>query len=942
MKKTATQVGSGQQAKSDLNLPAPSQAVLDLDSAVSGHGVTAEAPVQSQNTAQESSVSVADGGDETAQEPLALSLKQVRDNEAWGDKSWKDQLPRLESLALPLLAVGAESTQSPGERKAPADLRTGRLLSGWTTAKHSGAQIKNACSKVIAAGTRTGKDAHGLVVFDIDGETAVSWCLEHRCDPAATPTWQIHRNTDESRLKVAFRLTEQQQQQLGQIKTKVETKPPITDDTGKPIAKGEAVELFHGTGQVIVLGRHHKSKGHYFWPDAMGPENLAPAPECWWQAALTIAGDTTKTTATKARSTGKGDWRSLNPCPICGRDTTSYCSQHKDGKTIRCFHGSTFKPPMGLKAGDEITDKQGTIWAFSKVQGNGDVFSVFVAPDPDRRRKTAKTDNTRSKPTITSAGIQAVLDARGSGWRPQKEGPPMRTEMAIGDFSGRLTYVLGSRLGFDELALMPAVDRVPLKDWEVSLLHGELSEAGWVIGSKAAEAGLLLAARRNPFHPVREYLKRVETDPTISAFDLDKVAPDFFRAASALHKMMVRKWLIGAVARAMDPGCQMDYCLVAQSDVQGIGKSSGFQELASPEWFTSTIPDQDKDWTLNVHCCWIFELAELESLTGAKAAGKIKNMLTTTTDLVRVPYGKVPERMKRPSVFCATVNKRVFLRDDTGNRRFWVVPIEGTEKLDRAGLAAARDGIWKAAVLAYRSGELPMLPDGLADASEQQNDDFREQDVWMPAISKYLNRRQQEQHIPVQACELLDHIGMASDRQIPRDAKRVRELAESLGWRHQQRRTTGGERKLGLWPGVATAATVATQAATQADPSDANRFSRVATLATQKSEDQSLKTKKQEQEQQPDDKCGDFSVATVATQSDPSDTNGSSGNPSSVARVATPNSQPEWHQKARLLRDANPDMDYLPLALKLQTDCGVMVTGKQVREMLEQDDPRAA
>jgi hypothetical protein len=331
------------------------------------------------------------------------------------------------------------------------------------------------------------------------------------CDPAATPTWQIHRNTDESRLKVAFRLTEQQQQQLGQIKTKVETKPPIEDDTGKVIAKGEAVELFHqGGSQVIVLGQHHKSKGHYFWPDAMGPENLAPVPECWWQAALTIAGDTTKTTTTKAKSTGKGDWRSLNPCPICGRYTTSYCSQHKDGKTIRCFHGSTFKPPMGLKAGDEITDKQGTIWAFSKVQGNGDVFSVFVAPDPDRRRRTAKTVNSRSKPTITSTGIQAVLDARGSGWRPQKEGPPIRSKMAIGDFSGRLTSELGNRLGFDEVALMPAVDRVPLKDWEVSLLHGELSEAGWIIGSEAAEAGLLLAARRNPFHPVREYLKRVE------------------------------------------------------------------------------------------------------------------------------------------------------------------------------------------------------------------------------------------------------------------------------------------------------------------------------------------------------------------------------------------------------------------------------------------------
>jgi predicted P-loop ATPase len=600
---------------------------------------------------------------------------------------------------------------------------------------------------------------------------------------------------------------------------------------------------------------------------------------------------------------------------------------------------------MGLKAGDEITDKQGTIWAFSKVQGTGDVFSVFVAPDPDRRRKTAKTVNSRSKPTITSTGIQAVLDARGSGWRPQKEGPPIRSKMAIGDFSGRLTSELGNRLGFDEVALMPAVDRVPLKDWEVSLLHGELSEAGWIIGSEAAEAGLLLAARRNPFHPVREYLKRVEADPAIAAFDLDQVAPRFFRAASALHKMMVRKWLIGAVARAMDPGCQMDYCLVLQSDIQGIGKSSELQELASPEWFTSTIPDQDKDWTLNVHCCWIFELAELESLTGAKAAGKIKNMLTTTTDLVRVPYGKVPERMKRPSVFCATVNKRVFLRDDTGNRRFWVVPIEGTEKLDRAGLAAARDGIWKAAVLAYRKGEKPMLPEGLADASEQQNDDFRERDVWMPLLTKYLSRRQQEQHIPVQAGEFLEHIGMASERQNTYHGKRVRELAESLGWRHQQKRAKGGERKLGLWPQVATSATSATGVATGPNASEASASNGVATSATSKSEDQSLKTKKQEQEQPSGDLCSFFEVAEVATRQNASDASGSGpvATPvAEVAEVATPGSEPEWHQKARLLRDADPEMDYLPLALKLQTDCGVMVTGKQVREVLEQDAKRRA
>ena len=339
--------------------------------------------------------------------------------------SWRDQLRRLESLDLPLLAVGAGL-----ERKAPADLGTGLGLPGWTTAKHTVREIQAACKKVIAAGTRTGEDAHGLLVFDLDGETAVSWCLDKRCDPAATPTWQIHRNTDESRLKLAFKLSDTQQQQLGQIKSKVETKPPVKDDAGEVIAKGEAVELFHqGGSQVIVIGHHHKSKGLYLWPDAMGPEDLAPIPECWWQAALTIAGNTT----TKARSTSKGDWQSLNPCPICGRDTTGYCSQHKDSKTIRCFHGSTFAPPKGLRAGDEIPDKQGNIWAFSKAeaQKSGDVFSVFVEPKPERRRNSA---NPRQQAQQAHATERAGPPAPSPSQPKERKARPMSHSKAMACF----------------------------------------------------------------------------------------------------------------------------------------------------------------------------------------------------------------------------------------------------------------------------------------------------------------------------------------------------------------------------------------------------------------------------------------------------------------------------------------------------------------------------
>ena len=325
------------------------------------------------------------------------SAQSSLDKAFGGFHAWRCELARLEPLDLPLVATGAESPQSLGELKAPADLRSGHLLKGWPTAKHSVADIQGACAAVISVGTRTGADAHGLLVFDIDGESALDWLAARELDPAVVSTWQIHRDTDSKRLKVAFQLTEQQQQELGQIRTKVDTKPPVKDDAGNILEKGEAVEIFHqGGSQVIVLGHHHKSKGNYFWPVGMGPEDLAPIPESWWQAVLTIASTTTTATSTRSNSTkSSSNWKPLSDCPICGRNTSDYCSQHKDGKTIRCFHGSTFAPPTGLKAGELHPDRHGTIWAYSKTssQSNGDVFSTFVEPDPDKQlsRKSSKT-----------------------------------------------------------------------------------------------------------------------------------------------------------------------------------------------------------------------------------------------------------------------------------------------------------------------------------------------------------------------------------------------------------------------------------------------------------------------------------------------------------------------------------------------------------------------
>ena len=338
-----------------------------------------------------------------------------------------------------------------------------------------------------------------------------------------------------------------------------------------------------------------------------------------------------------------------------------------------------------------------------------------------------------------------------------------------------------------------------------------LSQNGWIIGQEAIDKSVLYVSRKRSVHPVREYLLRIEEDRSIAPYDLDQVGPAMFRAVTPLHATMVRKWLIGAVARALNPGCKMDYCLVLQSPKQGLYKSTAFAELASPEWHTSSIPKEEKDMLLNIHSTWLYELAELESFTSKREAGHIKNTLTTAIDNFRVPYGRTTEKKKRSGVFCGTANSDTFLRDDTGNRRFWIIPIEGDQKLDIAAIRKHRDSIWKAAVLAYRSGELPMLADAQEALSEHQNDAYRERDAWREMLEAWIQGepifKKSMDGPPSKAfrlgdfyssAEILYSAGLKQATQITRgEETRLGPLLRSLGF--QKKRVVVGGHSLQRW-----------------------------------------------------------------------------------------------------------------------------------------------
>ena len=111
---------------------------------------------------------------------------------------------------------------------------------------------------------------------------------------------------------------------------------------------------------------------------------------------------------------------------------------------------------------------------------------------------------------------------------------------------------------------------------------------------------------------------------------------------------------------------------------------------------------------MTLHSAWITEYAELDSMTTKRQAGEVKAFLSQSTDIFRVPYGKVTEKFPRRGIVVGSTNRTEnFLLDDTGSRRFWIIPTTCTMKDPiRSDLVkATRDNIWAGAYAAYKAGE---------------------------------------------------------------------------------------------------------------------------------------------------------------------------------------------------------------------------------------------
>ena len=247
-----------------------------------------------------------------------------------------------------------------------------------------------------------------------------------------------------------------------------------------------------------------------------------------------------------------------------------------------------------------------------------------------------------------------------------------------------------------------------------------------------------VVASENKFHPVRDYLDGCAWDgvPRVETLLVDYLGAE----DNAYTRAVTRKALVAAVARIYRPGCKFDYMLTIRGQ-QGLGKSALIAKLGGP-WFSDSFTTlQGKDAYEQVQGVWIMEVGELAGMRKAEAE-TIKLYISKQVDRFRPAYGRRLQEFPRQCIFIGTTNETQFLRDTTGNRRFWVVdtPNKAAKDMWEELTPETVKLIWAEAVSIYRKGEDLYLPRALETVARKVQESFEEENPRTGIIADYLDR----------------------------------------------------------------------------------------------------------------------------------------------------------------------------------------------------------
>ncbi len=307
--------------------------------------------------------------------------------------------------------------------------------------------------------------------------------------------------------------------------------------------------------------------------------------------------------------------------------------------------------------------------------------------------------------------------------------------------------VLRGKIAFNEFANRAViVGKLPWPckigdDWsdaDDAGLRNYMESVYGITHANKIDDALKLTFEKNTFHPVREYLNSLEWD---GQERVETLLVDYLGARDTEYvRLVTRKWMCGAVARIFEPGIKFDYMLVLTGE-QGIQKSTFFRVLAK-DWFSDSLQDVEGNQAIEkLMNSWIIEFGELQAFSRSES-NAIKRFITSQEDRTRLAYDRRTSYLKRQCVFAGTTNKSEFLKDETGNRRFWPVEVkkEGRTKNVFEDLPKELDQIWAEAVVLWRDKKEKLyLTDEEEKLAQVEQEAHREVNEKEGLIINYLN-----------------------------------------------------------------------------------------------------------------------------------------------------------------------------------------------------------
>lgn len=336
----------------------------------------------------------------------------------------------------------------------------------------------------------------------------------------------------------------------------------------------------------------------------------------------------------------------------------------------------------------------------------------------------------------------AKLEKTGKGFEAKTRGTLKNINLILKNEVGMDVFKRNEFSGTDVYGCEPPwndskIDQ-EVRDIDVTnIVHWLARNYGFEAAKDKIYQAIQQIASENAFHPVRDFLDGLEWDgkPRIDTWlkrYLGAKAPEPYLSAIS------RKTLCAMVARVYEPGKKYDQVLILEG-LQGVGKSTAVQILGDPWYSDAHINIADKDSVVAMRSVWVMELGELSGMRKADV-DQLKEFISRRKDRIRMPYGRLAEDFPRQCVFIGTTNSQEYLKDPSGNRRFWPVQVG---RCNFEALKRDRDQLLAEAIFVYGLGEkLYLETEAMRLGAEDEQAQREIHDTWVDRLQTFMKEQE--------------------------------------------------------------------------------------------------------------------------------------------------------------------------------------------------------